>query len=104
LDDDAEAVVKEREEERKDSGKSREETSAVAPTRKALDLSHTSRGVTKGRRESIEPKQKRQIIFQRGIGRRYHDRRVFRVCEKFVRITFTIGQVASSSFSFLGSF
>ncbi len=62
LDVDAEGVVKEREDERKDSGKSREETSAVAPTRKALDLSHTSRGVTKGRRESIEPKQRDKLL------------------------------------------
>jgi hypothetical protein len=43
------------EEDIKDSGKSSDDTRAVAPTRKALDLSHTSRGVTKGRRESIEP-------------------------------------------------
>ncbi len=39
-----------------DSGRSSDDTRAVAPTRKAFDLSHTSRGVTKGRRESIEPK------------------------------------------------
>ncbi len=62
-DDAAEGVVKEREDERKDSGKSREDTSAVAPTRKALDLSHTSRGVTKGRRESIEPKKRDKLFF-----------------------------------------
>jgi hypothetical protein len=45
----------ERDVERNDSGKSRDETRDVAPTRKALDLSHTSRGVTNGRRESMEP-------------------------------------------------
>ena len=53
----------ERVEERKDSDKSRDDTSAVAPTTKALDLSHTSRGVTNGRRESIEPTiQKKTIV------------------------------------------
>ena len=59
--------LNERDDERKLSGRSSDETSAVAPTKNAFDLSQTSRGVTNGRRESIEPKKKNDLKVKHSI-------------------------------------